>query len=98
MHFGTSAIMHEPLPEGDPEKLYPDLSPDRFGNYLTKAWAVVRAKHIFAPWYEANKLNAIAIDPAKLAPTSLAQEHRALIRARSACALHIARLNNEGTD
>lgn len=97
-HFGTSTISHEPLPAGDPERLYPDLSPDRYGSYLTRAWAVVRAKHIFAPWYEANKLNAIAIDLAKLAPTSLAKEHRALIRARSARALHIARLNDEGTN
>jgi pimeloyl-ACP methyl ester carboxylesterase len=95
-HFGTREIVHDPLPVGDPEKLYPDLSPDRFGHYLTKAWAIVRARHIFAPWYEANAANAIPIDPAKLAPASLAREHRALIRARAARALHIARLNNEG--
>ena len=95
-YFGTSEIVHEPLPTGDPERLYPDLSPDRFGHYLTKAWAIVRARHIFAPWYEASAESAISIDPAKLAPTSLAIEHRALIRARAARTLHIARLNNEG--
>ena len=95
-HFGISEIVHEPLPVGEPNKLYPDLSPDRFGHYLTKAWAIVRAQNIFAPWYEANAANAISIDPAKLAPTSLAIEHRALIRARAACALHIARLNDRG--
>ena len=97
-HFGTSEIVQEPLPVGDPVRLYPDLSPDRFGHYLTKAWAIVRAQHIFAPWYEANAANAIAIDPAKLAATSLAKEHRALIRARAAHPLHIARLNIEGVN
>lgn len=95
-HFGTSEIVHEPLPVGDPERLYPDLSPDRFGHYLTKAWAIVRAQKIFAPWYKASAANAIPIDPAKLEPAALAKEHRSLIRARAARALHIARLNNEG--
>jgi haloalkane dehalogenase len=95
-HFGNGEIVHDSLPAGDPEKLYPDLSPDRFGHYLTKAWAIVRARHIFAPWYETNAANAMPIDPAKLVPSSLAIEHRALIRARAARALHIARLNNEG--
>ena len=91
-HFGTSEIVHEPLPAGDPDRLYPDLLPDRFGHYLTKGWAIVRAQHIFAPWYEASAENAIPIDPANLEPASLVKEHRALIRARAARAYHIARL------
>ena len=97
-HFGAKEIVHEPLPAGDPVRLYPDLSPDRFGHYLTKAWAIVRAQHIFAPWYEASAANAIPIDAARLVPASLAIEHRALVRAYAARALHIARLNKENID
>lgn len=90
-HFGATQISHEPLAIGDPERLFPDLSPDRFGHYLTKAWAIVRAQHIFAPWFEARAANAIIIDEQSLDPVRLAKEHRALIRANAARALHIAR-------
>lgn len=89
--FGIAAIAHEPLAIGDPDRLFPDLSPDRFGNYLTTAWAMVRAAHIYAPWYAASKDTAIAIDASALAPNQLAREHRALIRATAARALHLAR-------
>lgn len=94
-HFGATAAVHEPLPAGDPELLYPDLSPDRFGNYLTTAWATVRAAHIYTPWYAASKDTTCTIDKAALAPERLALEHRALIRAHAAKALHITRLNEE---
>lgn len=93
--FGTADVSHEALPGGDPELLYPDLSPDRFGNYLTKAWAIVRAARIFNPWYVAAKDTARAIDKAALAPERLVLEHRALIRASAAKALHLARLKVE---
>jgi haloalkane dehalogenase len=92
-HFGIAKVEHEPLPVGDAARLYPDLTPDRFGGYLTAAWAVVRASKIFAPWYIASQATAIPIDKAALAPERLVHEHRALIR--SACAakaLHLARL------
>lgn len=91
-HFGTSQIDHEPLALGDPERLFPDLSPDRFGNYLTAAWGIVRARRVFSPWYVALKDNAIPIDADALAPEALARDHRALIRSSAAKALHIARL------
>ncbi len=95
-HFGVTDIAFEPHPEGDPDRLYPDLTPDRFGNYLTRAWSIVRAQHIFAPWYAASKDNAIAIDSAALAPDRLAREHRALIRATAAKAWHIAYASKGG--
>lgn len=94
-HFGIATIEHEPLAKGDPERLFPDLTPDRFGNYLTAAWAIVRAQHIYSPWYVASKDTAIPIDKAALAPERLAKEHRALIRGTAARALHIARSNGE---
>lgn len=89
--FGVGSVAHEPLQSGEAERLFPDLTPDRFGAYLTKAWAIVRAGHVFAPWYEANIANAIPICAEALAPTQLAREHRALIRSTAARALHVAR-------
>ena len=82
-----------PLRQGDPDRLYPDLSPDRFGHYLTKAWAISRAEALFAPWYEASAANAVPIDPARLTPDALAVATRDRLRSPAAKALHIARLN-----
>lgn len=95
-HFSIGQLEFEPLASGDPARLFPDLTPDRFGNYLTAAWAIVRARHIYSPWYVASKDNAIPIDKAALEPERLAIEHRALIRATAARPLHIARLEKEG--
>jgi haloalkane dehalogenase len=92
-HFRIQSVEYEALPDGEqPDMIFPDLSPDRFGSYLTRAWSIVRAQHIFAPWYLASKDNVIPIDSAALDPIALAKEHRALIRATAARALHIARL------
>lgn len=79
-----------PAPVGDPALLFPDLTPDRFGAYLTTAWSIARARHLFAPWYEANAAHAVAFDAQALAPERLAVEHRALLRARAARACAIA--------
>jgi haloalkane dehalogenase len=77
----AARIVRDPAPAGDPDRLFPDLSPDRFGAYLIRAWQIVRARHLFAPWYEANAAHAIPFDPAALAPERLAVEHRELLRA-----------------
>jgi pimeloyl-ACP methyl ester carboxylesterase len=95
-HFGTATIVHEPLPAGDPDRLFPDLSPDRLGNYLTTAWSIVRARHLFGPWYKAAAATAIPFDSAALEPGRLALEHRALLRARAARHWLIARRQTEG--
>ena len=89
-HFGAETLLFGEVPEGDPDRLYPDLSPDRFGQYLTKAWQIVRAAQIFSPWYKANAKNAIAFDPDALAPKSLAALHLDLINARAAKQYHLA--------
>ena len=91
-HFGIETIEYEHLAKGNPDQLFPDLCPDRFGSYLTMAWSIVRAQHIFAPWYEARAINAIPIDKTALDPANLALEHRALIRATAARQCHIARM------
>ena len=96
-HFGVASVAHEPLQDGDADLLFPDLTPDRFGSYLTKAWAIVRAGHIFSPWYAANAANAIPINSAALDPLHLAREHRALIRSTAARALHVARQTRSET-
>lgn len=91
-HFGAATVRHEPLPIGDPDLLYPDLAPDRFGLYLVKAWGLLRAGHVFAPRNEVGRDFAIPIDSAALTPERLAVEHRALLRSSAARALHLARL------
>lgn len=71
-------------PVGDPDRLYPDMTPDRFGNYLQRAFAVARAEAFFAPWYEASAAHAIPLDPARLDPHALHNSARARIRAGDA--------------
>lgn len=85
-------IRYEPLPDGDPELLYPDLSPDRFGNYLTSAWQIVRATEMFEPWYKATAAHAISFDPDSLRPEALAARHLDLLNARTAKEYHFASL------
>ncbi|MGB3472598.1 MAG: alpha/beta fold hydrolase [Erythrobacter sp.] len=80
----ASEIIHPKAPRGDPEHLYPDMTPDRFGQYLQRAWAAARAEAFFAPWYEASAANAIPLDPARLAPATLHARAVARIRAGDA--------------
>ncbi len=84
-----------PLPGGDPDLLYPDLSPDRFGAYLTRAWAISRAEALFEPWYDVSAASARAIDPERITPEALATATRDRLRATAARALHIARLKGD---
>lgn len=87
----ATEVEYEALAEGDPERQFPDLSPDRFGHYLTRAWSIVRAAHFFAPWYETSKDMAFPIDPRLVDPARLAIEHRALLQADAAQAYAIAK-------
>lgn len=77
-------LTHERAPSGDPALLFPDATPDRFGSYLTRGWSIVRARHLFDPWYAANAADALSFDPDALAPRHLAREHLALMQGRSA--------------
>lgn len=86
------AVVLPPLSKGDPDLLYPDLSPDRFGAYLTKAWSIARAAALFDPWYEVSAATALPIDPARLTPEALALDTRNRLRATAAKSLHMARL------
>lgn len=61
----------------------PDLTPDRFGSHLNRAWQVVRSTQFFWPWFEAKNSNVIAFDKSQIDPEYLALAHRALLCARS---------------
>ncbi len=90
------AVHHVASPRGDPARLFPDLTPDRFGAYLARAWGIVRAQVVYAPWYDANADHARAFDPAELAPARLAITMRALLRATAARAYSLALGENDG--
>jgi len=82
--LSASEICWPDAPAGAPDRLYPDMTPDRFGSYLQRAWAAARAEVFFSPWYEASAAHAIPLDEAKLEPHAL--QCRALARIRSGSA------------
>lgn len=82
--LGASRILRPIAQQGNPDLLYPDLAPDRFGQHLQRAWAIARAEAFFSPWYEANAANAIPLDPARLDPAALNSRAIARIRAGDA--------------
>lgn len=82
--LGAEAILWPAAPPGDPDQLYPDMAPDRFGAYLQRAWGIARAEAFFAPWYAASANHAIPLDPAALAPAAIARRARARIVAGDA--------------
>jgi hypothetical protein len=96
MALGARTIVWPPLPVGEPDRLYPDLSPDRFGAHLHRAWGIARASLLFSPWYEADASHAIPFDPQALKPDQLARAARARLRAPSARSWHTALSRREG--
>lgn len=84
MALGAEAVLWPAPPPGDPDQLYPDMSPDRFGAYLQRAWAIARAEAFFAPWYGASAANAVPLDAAMLDPHALQRRARARIIAGDA--------------
>lgn len=91
--LGAGLVVHEPLLEGDPDQLYPDLTPDRFGHHLTRAWALLRAGQAFAPRYQVSRDTMIPLEPGAMDAALLAREHLALLQSSAARALHLARLS-----
>ncbi len=82
--LGAGDIVWPALPAGDPALLYPDLTPDRFGAHLLKAWSAARAEAIFAPWYAASAAAARRLTEGALDPAAIANRARARLRAGSA--------------
>lgn len=69
------------------QRLIPDLSPDRFGAHLTRAWSVARTQRFFDPWFMADAAHATRLEPDSLNLDLIARDARSLLRARSARAL-----------
>jgi pimeloyl-ACP methyl ester carboxylesterase len=74
---------HIPVDGDKWQAAQPDLTPDRFGSHLNKAWQIVRASQFFWPWFEAKNANVIKFEKEQIDPEYLALAHRALLRARS---------------
>ncbi|WP_439532807.1 alpha/beta fold hydrolase [Polymorphobacter sp.] len=61
---------------------WPDLTPDRFGSHLTRAWGFARAEAAFDPWDAPSKANARPVQPGVFAPERLHRRVLAALRAR----------------
>ncbi len=96
--LGADSIGTPASPAGDPALLYPDLTPDRYGLHLLRAWSAARAEAIFAPWYAADADHAIPVDAAALAPAAIARRARARLRAGDAAARYHAYLEGLKAD
>lgn len=82
--LGAEAVLWPAPPPGDPDRLYPDMTPDRFGAYLQRAWQIARAEAFFAPWYEASAAHAVPLQSDALDPHALQRRARARIIAGDA--------------
>jgi len=82
--LNASEVEWPVVPQGDPERLYPDMTPDRFGQHLQRAWTVARAEAFFSPWYEISAASAIPLSPSALVPSALHARALACIRAGGA--------------
>ena len=80
--LGAGSIAWPTLPAADPAILHPDLSADRFGTHLVKAWAVARAAALFDPWFDQRPEAAIPVNADSITPAAIARRARALLRAR----------------
>jgi haloalkane dehalogenase len=92
-HLGARETLSEPLLPGEPDLLFPDLTPDRYGNHLVNGWALLRAGHAFAPRYAITRATTVPMAQGAMDSATLAREHLALMRSSAARALHQARLS-----
>ena len=74
-------------PPPGPPPVWPDLTPDRFGSHLARAWGMARAEIAFAPWHDVRAVTARNFDPAEFDPHRLHRRVLAALRAR-----HVAEL------
>ncbi len=79
--LGVAEIEWPAPPQGDPDRLYPVLTPDRFGAHLVRAWGIMRAQSFYRPHYDVRPATAIPFDPADIAPEHLARRTLAWLRA-----------------
>ncbi len=62
--------------------IWPDLSPDRFGSHLTRAWGLARSEAVYSPWDTASAATARPLAPGDLAALHLHRRALAALRAR----------------
>ena len=74
-------VTADPVPDA-PLAGWPDLTPDRFGSHLTRAWGFARAEAAFDPWDAPCRANAKPLVPGALAPMRLHRRVLAALRAR----------------
>lgn len=79
--LGNGTVIWPAAPLGEPERLYPDVAPDRFGAHLLAAWGAARAEALFNPWYEASAGSAIPLAKGALEPEAISARARARLRA-----------------
>ena len=79
--LGATEIEWPGTPTGDPDLLYPDMTPDRFGAHLLRAWGAARAEAFFDPWYESSAQNAVPLDLERVDPVNIARRAHARLRA-----------------
>ena len=82
--LGANRIVLPPVPQGDADQLYPDLTPQRFGEHLARAWGISRTEALFRPWYAAQADAAIPVLPSAITPEAIALRTRARLRAGQA--------------
>ena len=80
-HLGAKEIKWPDLPLGDPDKLYPDLTPDRFGGHLLRAWGTARSEAFFSPWYQADHDHRVQVKAEAITPEAIARRAYARLRA-----------------
>ncbi len=75
--LGTAAVA-----TGGIARAWPDLSPDRFGSHLMRAWGLARAEVAFAPWDAVSVATARPMAPGDHDPQRLHRRALAALRAR----------------
>ena len=74
-------ITPDPVPDVQPTS-WPDLTPDRFGSHLTRAWGFARAEAAFEPWDAPCRAHVKPLVPGALAPERLHRRVLAALRAK----------------
>ena len=92
--LGATIIDWPDAPFGDPELLYPDVTPDRFGAFLLRAWSAARAEAFFEPWYSASAECALPVEQAAIKPEAIALRAYARLRSGQAAKTYHELLQN----
>ena len=79
--LGAKETAWPAVPIGEPDELYPDLTPDRYGSHLLRAWSAARAEAFFSPWYQAGHDHRVHVKAEAITPDAIARRAYARLRA-----------------